>query len=282
MGSSQAIARGLGLLSFCLMTSATPSAADTCGGADAPCQIDSGTYHINPIDGPAKGAVVLLHGGGGRGGSLLNSNLARKAAERGFIFVAPNGEHPTGRFPRNWAVRADNFGHEKDDIAFLNDVMDHVAERHGVDRGKFLLAGFSRGGSMAWDVACFAPDSARAYAPAAGAFWDTLPERCEGPVDLFHTHGWDDRTVPLEGRPLWDGSVVQGDVWQSLQILRATNGCHTRQPDRSVIEGTRWFRHWESCDAGRIDLMLYDGGHGVPPDWANRVLDWFEARLDEN
>lgn len=258
-------------------------AAQTCGDAKTPCQIDSGTYHIVlPETDVPRGAVVFLHGGGGRGAGLLKTNLARQAIERGFVFVAPNGEHPTARFPNNWAVRAKNFGHEKDDIAFLNDVMDHVATQHNVDRGRFLLSGFSRGGSMVWDVACFAPNSARAYAPAAGAFWDDLPDTCEAPVDLFHTHGWNDRTVPLEGRPLFNDTVVQGDVWESLAILRRTNGCKSRQPSRSEIVDDQWWRHWETCDAGRIDVMLHPGGHGSPRGWATAALDWFDARLAQD
>lgn len=272
------------LLALSMLASWVPFAAgaQSCGGADAPCVIESGSYHLRlPAQDDPHGVVILLHGGGGHGRGLLDTNLARQSVERGFIFVAPNGEHPTARFPNNWAVRADNFGHEKDDIAFLADVMDDVAQTYEVDRTRMLLAGFSRGGSMVWDVACFAPSLARAYAPSAGAFWDTLPEACEGPVDLFHTHGWNDRTVPLEGRPLWDGSVAQGDVWQSLQILRQANGCTSRQPSRSQQDGDRWLRHWEDCAQGRIDLMLHPGGHGSPADWAPRVLDWFEARLEE-
>jgi len=266
-------------LGICALFTSTAAQAQTCGDAETPCTIDSGTYHILHPESPAKGAVLMLHGGGGKGRSLLNSNIARLSLERGFVFVAPNGEHPAARFPNNWAVRADNFGHEKDDIAFLGDVMDHVADTYDVARENMLLAGFSRGGSMVWDVACFNPDLARAYAPSAGAFWDTLPEACVGPIDLFHTHGWNDRTVPLEGRPLWDGAIAQGDVWESLQILRRANGCTARQPTRSTLEDDRWFRHWEDCAAGRIDLMLHPGGHGSPADWAPRVLDWFEARL---
>lgn len=269
--------------SICLaaLTAASSANAQTCGAAETPCTIESGTYHMAVPEGDIRGAVLLLHGGGGRGRGLLTTNMARQALGRGFVFVAPNGEHPTARFPNNWAVRADNFGHEKDDIAFLGDVMDHVAQTQGVDRSRMLLAGFSRGGSMVWDVACFSPQMARAYAPSAGAFWDSLPKSCAGPVDLFHTHGWNDRTVPLEGRPLWAGEVAQGDVWQSMQILREANGCTSRQPSRSVVEDDRWFKHWENCTSGRIDLMLHPGGHGSPSDWAPRVLDWFDARLEE-
>lgn len=92
----------------------------------------------------------------------MKTRIARLSLARGYVFVAPNGEHPGARFPNNWAVRARNFGHEKDDIEFLNEVMDNVARRNNVARGNMLLSGFSRGGSMVWDVACFASGSARA------------------------------------------------------------------------------------------------------------------------
>ncbi|MEP3278047.1 MAG: dienelactone hydrolase family protein [Stappiaceae bacterium] len=245
--------------------------------------IDSGTYHLLlPEQKEYAGAVVLLHGGGGTGQGLLQGGMAKAAVERGYVFVAPNGYHPTARFKNNWAVRAKNFGHEIDDIAFLSDVIDAVSEDHQIDRTKFLLAGFSRGGSMVWDVACHKPGLARAYAPSAGAFWDDLPEKCAGPVDLFHTHGWDDPTVPLEGRPLFNDKVAQGDVWDAPRILRETNGCGKRQPEHSTIEGDRLWRHWSDCRAGRIDLMLHPGGHGAPSGWAQTTLDWFENRLAEN
>ena len=258
------------------------SAVSACGAADDPCVIDSGTYHVllPEIETP-KGAVMLLHGGGGRAVGLLGSGTAKEALARGFIFIAPQGFQEGERFEQNWAVRADNFTPPHDDIGFLNDVMDQVSADHGAPRDQMLVAGFSRGGSMAWVLACFAPGSARAYAPSAGAFWDTLPTKCEGPVDLFHTHGWNDRTVPLEGRPLFNDEVYQGDVWESLKILRATNGCASRQPSRSEIIGDRWWRHWEDCEAGRIDLMLHPGGHGTPSRWAATMMDWFEARLSE-
>ncbi len=259
----------------------SPALSDqSCGAADTPCSIESGTYHLAlPEDDPPKGGIVLLHGGGGKGKGLLKSNLARQALARGYAFIAPNGYHPGARFPNNWAVRARNFGHEKDDIVFIRNVLEDVASRFAVPRERILLAGFSRGGSMVWDVACHAPDTARAYAPSAGAFWVDLPKGCQGPVDLFHTHGWDDRTVPLEGRPLWNGDVVQGDVWESLAILRRTNGCSNLQPDSTSYQGEAWWRHWTDCEGGRIDLMLHPGGHGTPKTWASIVLDWFEARL---
>lgn len=267
------------LLSLILFALPASTYATDCGGRDDPCEVSSGAYHIlMPEDGEAAGVVMHLHGAGATGNGMLRNGLAKAALKRGYAFIAPNGIHPErARFRKNWSVRAKGTKFKRDDITFLREVLSDAETRHRVDRSKTLITGFSRGGSMVWDIACFAPDLGTAFAPVAGAFWDDLPTDCERPVDLFHTHGWDDRTVPLEGRSLRGGSVIQGDVWASLFILRAVNGCAARQPKRSEILGERWWRYWTDCNAGSITLMLHPGGHGVPRGWSQDVLNWFEA-----
>jgi len=250
-----------------------------CGDADTPCSVESGTYYMAMPDvAVPKGIVMHLHGAGAKASGLLNSGMARGALARGYVFVAPEGYHPNARFVRNWSVRANGSSFERDDAAFLREVLADVRDKTGLAEDPVLLSGFSRGGSMVWDIACQDPTFATAYAPLAGAFWDDLPETCAGPVTLFHTHGWNDRTVPLEGRSFRDGQVVQGDVWAALKILRETNGCDARQPERNSFEGDLWLRHWTDCKAGSIQLMLHKGGHGAPRGWAPRMLDWFEAQ----
>ncbi|WP_299722755.1 polyhydroxybutyrate depolymerase [uncultured Tateyamaria sp.] len=261
---------------------AAPVAAQSlnCGDADTPCTVQSGNYHMAVPDGVApKGLVIHLHGAGAKASGLLNSGLARGALARGYAFVAPEGYHPESRFIRNWSVRARGSSFERDDAVFLREVLADVQGKTGLAGEPVLLAGFSRGGSMVWDIACHDPSFATAYAPLAGAFWDDLPETCAAPVMLYHTHGWNDRTVPLEGRSFGGGRVVQGDVWASLKILRETNGCDARQPERNSYDGELWFRHWTDCQSGKIELMLHKGGHGAPSGWAGRMLDWFEAQL---
>jgi len=267
-----------------LLTLSLPACASACGGSLQACVIDSGRYHIVlPKDRPPTATVMYLHGLGGRGSGLIKGKMAREATKRGYAFIAPNGFHPDADLPRNWAVKADNFVYNGDDQAFLRDVMQDAAKRHGVPTDRLLLSGFSRGASMTWDIACATPEFATAYAPVAGAFWVTLPKSCSGPVKLLHTHGWNDRTIPLEGRRLFfpEKDVKQGDLWASLKILRETNGCDARQPERSELKGDRWWRYWTNCKAGRIELVLHPGGHAVQDDWAMIALDWFGERLKE-
>lgn len=265
---------------------AAPALAQSCGTTpETLCQVADGGYRIALPEGVAKPkAMIWLHGwGGSANGVMRNSGMRARLAERGYALIAPDG-HATSpeRTPnKNWTVN-DGRTYERDDLAFLAQVLDDAAGRHGIDRDRVVMAGFSRGGSMVWDVACRKPGLARAYAPVAGAFWEPMWPDCAAPVDLFHTHGWTDRTVPLEGRPLRGGAMIQGDVFRSLYILRRTNGCGNRQPAAGPVEEDRWRRVWSDCAGARIDMMLHPGGHSIPKGWLAEALDWFEARLAED
>jgi len=263
----------------------TPEAV-ACGGApDDPCHVPLGEYRIALPEKVARpGALVWLHGlGGTADGAMRNEGWIRMLAARGMALMAPDGivTSPRHGTRRNWTV-ADGGNYARDDVVFLAQAIADAVRRHGVDPERVLLAGFSRGGSMVWDVACRSPGIARAYASVAGAFWEPLPERCAGPADLFHAHGWMDRVVPLEGRPIGAGAKMQGDVFRSLSILRAANGCASRQPDTASMEGGAMWRHWSDCVDARVDLMLHPGGHAIPRGWLGKALDWFEARLAED
>jgi len=271
------------LLGLALVLVPATASAQDCGTPEGECPTAHGSYRLvlPPSEGGPAPAVVFLHGyGGSSGGVMKNADMIRALAERGYALVAPEGQPTPGRETRlNWSVR-DGRSMERDDLAFLAEVLDDAAQ-HGIDRTRILMAGISRGGSMVWDVACHAPEMVRAYAPIAGAFWEPMPERCQGPVDLFHTHGWTDRTVPIEGRAVAGGTRTQGDAFVSLRILRDALGCNPQMPDAAPMEagGNLWLREWTHCPEGRIDLMLHPGGHSVPPGWLSRALDWFEARL---
>ncbi len=268
------LARMIGVAAIALL----PVQAVACGAADLPCEIEGGVYHGEAPDGegPHPG-VVFLHGYGGRGAGVIgNRGLVTAFLGRGYAVIAPQGvPRRKGETGGTWNARG-NPG-SRDDVAFLRAVAADAVERFDLDPGRIVLAGFSLGGMMTWRVACSEPEAFAAYAPIAGVLWRPLPKRCSGPVRLYHTHGWSDPVVPLEGRIVGSG-IRQGDVFAGLSILRDTARCETDAPDGFGRVGPYQIRRWESCAEGSaLAMALHPGGHAIPKGWSGLVLDWVEG-----
>ena len=250
----------------------------SCGGAAAACEIDGREYHIKtPAGADAPPAVMFLHGWGGSGSGQIKSRaLVDAVLAAGFAFVAPTGQ-PRGRGRSGYRWNAYLSQELGDDVAFLVKVAEDAAKRHGIDRSRILLAGFSGGGMMTWRAACDAPETFAAYAPVSGLFWRPLPEICAAPVRFFHTHGWADTVVPIEGRSVAGGRLTQGDLFTGLDLMRRTNSCAGDEPDSYDVDGEIWRRRWSGCAEGStLELALHPGGHKTPKQWAGMVLSWFQ------
>ncbi len=248
-----------------------------CGEAQTPCEIEGGFYHAEaPAGEGPHPAVIFLHGWGGRGvGLVRNRGLVEALNTRGYAILAPQGmPRRPGDGGGSWNVRQNPAA--RDDIAFLASVAEDAVERFDIDPDRVVLAGFSLGGMMVWRVACSAPETFAAYTPIAGLLWRPLPQECEGPVKLHHTHGWSDPVVPLEGRIVGSG-IQQGDVFAGLTILRAAAGCTTDAPDGFDRRDAYQIRRWTGCGEGAwLEMALHPGGHAIPKGWAALALDWFE------
>ncbi|MGR3501017.1 alpha/beta hydrolase family esterase [Pseudaestuariivita sp.] len=253
-----------------------------CDGQGAPCETASGTYHVAvPEEGTGHPLMIFLHGFGGKAtGYFRDGGMAERAAARGWAFAAPQGLTRPGGTRSSWGFHPD-WEAQRDEPAFFAELIADAATRFDVDPARVVLAGFSIGGSMSTYTACSAPEGVLAFAPVGGSIWRPHPEGCEAPVDLYHSHGWNDGTVPLEGRflGLRDGEAFhQGDTFFALQLLREANGCQQTRPDVMSVEDGLWTRSWTSCDSGKsLTLELFDGGHQVPRGWLGRVLDWAEG-----
>lgn len=254
-------------------------AAD-CGPPERPCDVPLGQYNVaappwHPGDLP-RPVVVHFHGAGSSGAEVMrDAALVDPILGRGYVVIAPTGLTRPGRTGGSWS-----FGNRpplRDELAFVQQVLDDAVPRFHLDRERVLLTGFSVGGSLVWYLACQAPDQFAAYAPVAGGFWVPQPSSCAGPVKLLHTHGWSDQTVPLEGRPLRPG-LAQGDIFAGLALWRSVNGCVGERPDRFDTGGSFWRRTWSECTPGTtLELALHQGGHEVPVGWPTLALDWFES-----
>lgn len=258
---------------------ACAGAAAACPGREAPCTVAEGEYYALLPEGEPRGALLFLHGYRSSAMSILNDRaLTADVAARGYALLVPNGADEEGRDGGSWSfaemVAAQRV---RDDDAFLKAVADDAAARFGLDRTAMMLGGFSEGGFMTSYLACREPAAFAAFVPVAGGFWRPAPDGCAGPVRLFHTHGWRDEVVPLEGRWLRRPDLAQADIFAGLDTFRRASACAEFRPGRMAAEGGFLRRGWACGGGASIEFALFDGGHRIPPGWADMVLDWYEA-----
>ncbi|OIQ44576.1 MAG: polyhydroxybutyrate depolymerase [Roseobacter sp. MedPE-SW] len=259
-----------------------------CGPADEQaCELPQGSYHVDlpevdevPGAGHSRApAVMFLHGHGGSGaGTLNNRAMVEGLTARGYAVIAPDAL-PRSSGARSWTFFPGWQG--RDELAFLQEVAADAAERFELDREGMILAGFSAGGFMVNYLACAAPEAFAGYAPIAGGFWRPQPTSCTGEIRLFHSHGWNDAVVPLEGRFLGGGRFQQGDIFAGLELWRETNRCDEHAPSSRWQEGEILGRRWDCGQGADIEFLLFPQGHQVPSWWSDHMLDWFEKPAPE-
>lgn len=274
----------IGLLALVLQVLVPHQARAGCGADPAACEMSSGTYHAAlPENSDNPPVLVFLHGYGSSGENAISlTRMVQPALDRGYAVLAPDGlpRSTDGSGPASWNFYPGWPG--RNEAVFLADVVEDAADRFGINPDRVLLSGFSAGGFMVNYLACESPDAFSAYAPVAGGFWRPHPKSCLGPVRLFHTHGWVDTTVPLEGRLLGGGRFQQGDIFAGLEIWRDANACADEKPSSFDTTGAFLRRLWEACEPGSaLEMALFPGGHTVPQGWADMALDWFE-RIDRD
>lgn len=260
----------------------SPAVAADCGGPENACSVSLGTYFAVEPDTASdtkRPVVLFFHGGGGWGSRIfkLRRQMTSDFTARGYVVLAPNGKkRPGSRFGPGWAF-IPQFPPHRDELAFTREILADAEARFNIDPKQVLMTGYSIGGSVVSYMACKDPGIAAAYAPVAGGFWRPHPEDCAGPVKLLHTHGWRDQTVPLEGRPIRDTGIEQGDIFATMEQWRTENQCSKYRADKFVTEGPFWRRIWTHCAPGTaLEFALHTGGHEVPKAWPELAMDWFE------
>ncbi|WP_293811111.1 PHB depolymerase family esterase [uncultured Bosea sp.] len=244
---------------------------DACPAAPG-CSVASGSYRIllppPATAGRPVGAIVFFHGYQGSAEEVIaDPSLIAVAKRLGVALIAPDGAGKSWSYP-------DSPAKQRDEFAFVGQVLDDVTARFPVDPGRILASGFSQGGSMVWYLACWMPRRFAGFAPIAGAFWEPLPERCDGPrPPLIHVHGTSDMTVPLAGRALRSGAR-QGDVFKSLAVF-APGGCTAGWAEAirtAAAPEDLSCRVATGCGStARLELCLHAGGHVSDAAWVERA-----------
>lgn len=233
-------------------------------------EVELGRYLALEPEGEPTGALVFFHGYGGSASDYASYDwIVEGAASRDLLLVLPDGEDHSWSF-----VGSPQPG--RDEQAFVAEVRADVLDRWPEVAPSLLVGGFSIGGSMAWDVACYQGQDWTAFLPISGGFWEPLPADCPGgPVNLRHTHGYADETVPMDGRPI--GDAQQGDILAGFEVWKAEDGC-AAEADAVEPVGVESCEVWRTCAAGaELRLCMHDGGHKVPDGWMDGAMAWVEA-----
>lgn len=222
-------------------------------------------------------AVVVLHGGGGRGLDVATEyaqplSVFRNVADReGFVVVYPEGLPSNDRRELiGWVdCRSDNLvASDADDLGFLTTLVETLRNRLDLSTSQMFMTGSSNGALMSQAFAFHRPESIGAIAVSAG----NLPERprqgacSQGPsrpIPILLAHGTADTQMPFAGGCVADlagvcnrGRVVSAeatvDRWLSI------NGLTEVTPVASVVD-------LDEADAGPAHRFVYDGE--APVEW---------------
>jgi polyhydroxybutyrate depolymerase len=168
-------------------------------------------------DGVARLPLVLdLHGSGGNSaGQARNSGLETLSTTERFIVATLDAEG--GR----WNVPVQD--NRPDDVAYVRDVIAHVAARVCTDETRVYVTGFSGGGRMTSLLACQLGSRIAAIAPVSALRW---PGPCAGrPVPVLTFHGLADPQNPYDGHAAGRGAEWLESVPEALAGWARHNSC---------------------------------------------------------
>ena len=180
--------------------------------------------------------VLDLHGSGGTSADQAsNSGFEMLGASEGFIVATLDAED--GR----WNVPVQ--GSRADDVAYVRDVIAHVAGRVCTDEMRVYATGFSGGGRMTSLLGCQLGSRIAAIAPVSGL---RFPGPCTGPpVPVLTFHGLADPQNPYDGHAPGRGAEWLESVPDALKSWARHNSCK----GDVVLDDP----------AGPLSTMRYDG-----------------------
>jgi len=234
----------------------------TSGGLDR-------TYTL--VDGARGNApaplVIVLHGGGGSGSSVMKSSgFGQLARDKGFIGVFPDGSGRVGTWNAagccGSALR-DNV----DDVGFIRDVIADVKSQHNVDPSRIYLVGMSNGAMLTHRAAIALSGEIAAAGTVVGAMFGGEPMPAS-PVPIVILNAADDDTVPVAGGMSPRRMVARAQTMPfqpaayQASFWAKADGCAAPAVTEQNAGFTR--QSWTGCAAGSevVFYIVNGAGHG--------------------
>jgi polyhydroxybutyrate depolymerase len=223
------------------------------------------TYRLSippGYDGRAAMPLVLeLHGSGGSSaGQARTSGFEEVAAREGFIVASLQADG--GR----WNVPVDT--NRADDVAYVSNVIDHVAALLCTDLTRVYATGFSGGGRMSSLLGCKLNTRIAAIAPVSGLRW---PAPCVGrPIPVLTFHGLADQQNPYSGQAAGRGPEWLESVPDALAGWAGHNGCGANVIVDDPAGPLSTMRYDNCREGAEVRIIRIDGlGHT----WTRQEID---------
>jgi polyhydroxybutyrate depolymerase len=228
--------------------------------------------HLPPSYDPAQPAplLILLHGASDTGAGFQGRiGLDSTADAAGLITVYPDA--------------LGGFWWSSTDVGFTRTLIGHLTDDLAIDPNRIYAAGFSRGASLTFSLACRLASQLAAVATVGATLESQTAASCSPsrPIPIVLVHGTEDTAFPWDG--LYGSAQLMSmpltlDVW--AEINRCASDPQVEWLLDSWEDGTRvWSEHYADCGAG-AELKLFGiegGGHTWPsapgpfPDWTGTV-----------
>lgn len=164
-----------------------------------------------------------------------------------------------------------NWGIEVEDINFIDNLIDQLAEDYNVDLKRVYVTGLSNGGFMVYSIACALSERVAAVASVAGSMTeDLLNTTCQPArqIPVMHVHGTDDAVIFWDGEEsCQDGIAAINDV---VSFWRTNAGCsdtfmEASYEDIDTSDGsTARMLTYNNCGNKMKFLIIDNGGHNWP------------------
>jgi len=205
--------------------------------------------------------VLELHGSGGTSaGQARTSGFDEIAAREGFAVASLQADG--GR----WNVPVDSG--RPDDVAYVSDVIDHIAARLCIDPTRVYATGFSGGARMSSLLGCRLNARIAAIAPVSGLRWSGP---CSGrPVPVLTFHGLADPQNPYDGHAPNRGAEWLESVPDALAGWAQHNGCNSNVVFEDPPGPLSTMRYAGCREDAEVRMIRIDGlGHT----WTRKEVD---------
>ncbi len=211
-----------------------------------------GMPHAHPL-------LIVMHGYGGNGAWMRDMLQPGSILEQDHIVLYPDGAASSDRM-RGW-----NSGHPEccgtaleenlDDVGFIRQLVETVAQDACVDLSRVYATGFSNGGDMAQRLACDASDLMAAVTSVGGRF-DYQARACPGQraVSTILYRGQRDPVVPYTRQFFNMQAIKTIPAEKGFRQIAGNHGCRGISTDRLPMDNTECLQA-VNCSAA-VELML--------------------------